>query len=406
MVVRGRNGNFRGRGYHLQHHLACHPRQGFHSATYRLPGDPGAGFIALLAGRVAAYRNKVEEVLRSANDELERRVRERTGELERANEWSQITLGSIGDAVIATDALGRVTLMNGVAQALTAWPQADAAGRPLEEVFRIVNEKTRASVESPVAKVFHSGNVVGLANHTVLLARDGSEIPIDDSAAPIRTSAGELVGVVLIFRDIAERRKAERERERMLAETAAARADAEYQRAHLQSLFLQAPVAIDVIRGAEHVYEFAHPITRERLSRDVTGLTVDAAFGPAGEPGIVKILDEVYRSGITYNGKAVPLRYAAAGKTEHYFDLTITPWRGGDGASPALSPWRRMSPGRCCTSAPWRPLKSACAKPPSWKAWACWPGASRTISIICWWAFWEAPAWRRKCCPPAALFAN
>jgi PAS domain S-box-containing protein len=293
----------------------------------------GLIFIAILSSRVAAYRNKVEQVLRSANDELERRVRERTVDLERAREWFQITLASIGDAVIATDTESRVTLLNGVAQAITGWTQDEAYGRQLTEVFRIVNEETRATVESPVTKVLRMGNVVGLANHTMLLARDGREIPIDDSAAPIRTGGGELAGVVLIFRDIAERRKVEQEREQLLTETAAARAEAEYQRSHLQSLFLQAPVAIDVIRGPSHVYEFAHPLTRERLGRDVTGMTVRDALDDAEDRGVLKILDEVYNSGVAYNGKGISVQCPAAGGMEdHYFDLTITPWRDADGS--------------------------------------------------------------------------
>jgi PAS domain S-box-containing protein len=296
-------------------------------------GAVGLIFIAVLSSRVAAYRNKVEQVLRSTNDELERRVRERTSDLERAREWFQITLASIGDAVIATDTAGRVTLMNAVAQGLTGWPQNDANGRPLDEVFRIVNEHTRDTVESPVTKVLRMGNIVGLANHTMLLARDGREIPIDDSAAPIRSAGSGLVGVVLIFRDIAERYKAERERERLLGETAAARAEAEFQRAHLQSLFLQAPVAIDIIRGPEHVFEFAHPMTRERLGRDVTGLTVREVFGSVDDRGIIKILDEVYHSGTPYTGKAVPTQYpkASGAIEDRYFDLTFTPWRGSSG---------------------------------------------------------------------------
>jgi len=290
-------------------------------------------FIAVLSSRVAAYRNRVEEALRRANEVLEERVRERTRELERAREWFQITLASIGDAVIATDTAGQVTLLNAVAQSLTGWPQGEAAGRPLEEVFHIVNEQTRAGVENPVTKVLRMGTVVGLANHTVLLSRDGREIPIDDSAAPIRASGGDLAGVVLIFRDIADRRKAETERERLLAETAAAHAEAEYQRAHLQSLFLQAPVAIDILRGADHVFEFAHPLTRERLGRDVTGLPLREAWLQAEERGILKILDEVFRSGAPYNGKGVALRYTTKKPAaDHFFDLTFTPWRGPDGA--------------------------------------------------------------------------
>jgi PAS domain S-box-containing protein len=126
-----------------------------------------------------------------------------------SEERLRVTLASIGDAVIATDAEGRVTLMNPVAQALTGWSAADAAGRPLEDSFVILNEVTRRPVENPVHKVLREGTVVGLANHTVLIAKDGREVPIGDSAAPIRTAEGQLVGVVLVFRDITESRQHE-----------------------------------------------------------------------------------------------------------------------------------------------------------------------------------------------------
>jgi PAS domain S-box-containing protein len=119
------------------------------------------------------------------------------------------TLTSIGDGVIVTDAAGRVTLMNPVARALTGWEDG-AAGRPLGEVFRIVNEQTRRPVESPGTRVTREGVVAGLANHTALIAKDGSEVPIDDSGAPIRDAGGEIVGVVLVFRDVTERRRLER----------------------------------------------------------------------------------------------------------------------------------------------------------------------------------------------------
>ncbi|MHC5536931.1 hybrid sensor histidine kinase/response regulator [Singulisphaera rosea] len=120
----------------------------------------------------------------------------------------QATVSSIGDAVIATDGEGRVTFMNGIAQELTGWDIASARGKRLEDVFVIVNETTREAVENPVAKVLETGRIQGLANHTILIARDGSERPIDDSAAPIRDDSGELVGVVLVFHDVTEKRKA------------------------------------------------------------------------------------------------------------------------------------------------------------------------------------------------------
>jgi PAS domain S-box-containing protein len=127
-------------------------------------------------------------------------------------ELLRVTLASIGDAVIATDALGRVTFLNAVAERYTGWTQAQAEGKPLAEVFVIINEATRARIESPVAKVLREGVTVGLANHTVLIARDGSTRPVDDSGAPIRDAQGNVLGVVLVFRDITERRAQERER--------------------------------------------------------------------------------------------------------------------------------------------------------------------------------------------------
>jgi PAS domain S-box-containing protein len=120
-----------------------------------------------------------------------------------------VTLASIGDAVIATDIQARVTFMNPAAEALTGWPRADAAGRPLAEVFSIVNEETRQPAENPAAKVLRLGTVVGLANHTALLARDGRQVPIDDSGAPIIDDRGDIAGVVLVFRDVTQRRQAE-----------------------------------------------------------------------------------------------------------------------------------------------------------------------------------------------------
>jgi len=124
-------------------------------------------------------------------------------------EYWQTTLTSIGDAVIVTDARGNVTAMNPDAQRLTGWSLETAQGRALADVFVIVNEETRQPVEDPVRKVLRTGTVAGLANHTVLITKEGREIPIDDSAAPIRDASGQLQGIVLVFRDITARRQAE-----------------------------------------------------------------------------------------------------------------------------------------------------------------------------------------------------
>src|SRR3954467_5160556 len=128
----------------------------------------------------------------------------------KAASWYQVTLAAIGDAVMTTDPEGLVTYMNPVAEKLTGWSADEALGKPLEDVFRIVNEETRNPTEQPVRKVIDTGTVRGLGNHTVLIAKDGSELPIDDSAAPVWGESGELVGAVLIFRDITERRHGER----------------------------------------------------------------------------------------------------------------------------------------------------------------------------------------------------
>ncbi|MFW5777464.1 MAG: PAS domain S-box protein [Spirochaetota bacterium] len=145
----------------------------------------------------------------TARKEHERRVAE-------SEENLRVTLESIGDAVIATDRLGVVTRMNPVAERLCGWPREEAIGRALPEVFHIVNADTRARVADPAARVLETGHTVGLANHTVLIARDGTEYQIADSAAPIVNEAGEVAGVVLVFRDVTE----QYETERRLRETA------------------------------------------------------------------------------------------------------------------------------------------------------------------------------------------
>ena len=169
-----------------------------------------SGLAMLLVGVLIAFLNRLRTW----------RLQQDLGEARREREESQAelraTLYGIGDGVIATDREGRVTRMNPVAEQLTGWQEAEAQRRPLAEVFRIINEETRAPVASPVERVLREGLVVGLANHTLLLAKDGSERPIADSGAPVRAEDGAVAGVVLVFRD----QFAERAAQKSLAEVA------------------------------------------------------------------------------------------------------------------------------------------------------------------------------------------
>ncbi len=142
---------------------------------------------------------------------------ETTSAILRERELFRITLASIGDAVITTDVRGRVAFLNSIAERLTGWTTNEALGQPLEEVFHIINEKTRKRAETPCERVLREGIVVGLANHTVLIPKNGQEMPIDDSAAPIRDRDGTILGVVLVFRDATEQRRAADARERLAA---------------------------------------------------------------------------------------------------------------------------------------------------------------------------------------------
>lgn len=160
------------------------------------------------------------DVERTANRrfaEITRRVNELNREVARRQEiesllyaekeLAQVTLHSIGDAVITTDIEGRVNYLNPVAETLTGWSEAEARGLPLPDVFHIINEQTLEPAENPVGRVLASGNIVGLANHTVLVHREGTKFAIEDSAAPIRDRHGRLIGTVMVFHDVTHARR-------------------------------------------------------------------------------------------------------------------------------------------------------------------------------------------------------
>jgi PAS domain S-box-containing protein len=182
---------------------------GYHRREYRIVLPDGR--VRWVEARGVVDREASGEVrMRGVRvDITERKLAE--ARLAEERERLEVTLSSIGDAVIATDRKGRVTMLNAVASQLTGWGAEDAAGRPLTEVFEIYSEKTGLPVPNPVEAVLETGKIVGLANHTELQARDGTRRAIADSAAPIRSGDGSIVGVVLVFRDVTQEQRLERE---------------------------------------------------------------------------------------------------------------------------------------------------------------------------------------------------
>ncbi|MEP7381234.1 MAG: PAS domain S-box protein [Gemmatimonadota bacterium] len=155
-------------------------------------------------GKFVALNQRIQDLGREI-----RRRRQAEAEARQQAEQLRVTLRCIGDGVIVTDADGRVQLLNTAAQAMTGWTLEDATGKPLTDMFRIVNEYTREPAENPALRALREGVVVGLANHTILVAKNGTERPIDDSAAPIRDDEGTLLGSVLVFRDVTQRQQTE-----------------------------------------------------------------------------------------------------------------------------------------------------------------------------------------------------
>ncbi len=157
---------------------------------------------------VASGPAEIKELAGSFNDMAEK-LKSREISLRDHREWLHVTLTSIGDAVLTADTEGKVTFLNPVAAALSGWKLDEAVGQPVQSIFRIINEKTRGPADNIVERVLREGNIVALANHTALVTSDGREIPIEDSAAPIKNSQGNVSGVVLVFHDVTERRRAQ-----------------------------------------------------------------------------------------------------------------------------------------------------------------------------------------------------
>lgn len=198
------------------------PESRHYAETVVLPDYFKTGFCSDIPYQVVSKNGKVIDVLLSAtnqqDDSGERSslavmidVTARNQELYREKELAQVTLQSIADAVITTDAHGYVKFINPIAEELTGWKADEAKGMPLTSVFHIINEVTRLAAENPVDRVLHSGQICGLANHTALISKNGIEYSIEDSAAPIRSRVGDIIGAVMVFHDVTQSRQLQRE---------------------------------------------------------------------------------------------------------------------------------------------------------------------------------------------------
>jgi PAS domain S-box-containing protein len=239
------------------------------------------------------------------------------GEAWRGPDWFQVALTSIGDAVIITDEHGRVTFMNPVAESLTGWTQAEAAGAPLETVFRIISEESRQPVEGPAARVLRKGVVVGLANPTLLVARDGSECAVDDSAAPIRASGGNVCGVVLVFRDIGDRRRMER----LIAD---AWSYAEAIVATVREPLVVLDAHLRVKSASRSFYQTFHVTPEETENR----LLSELGAGQWDSPALRTLLQEVLPQGTSFQDFEVARTFPALGRRTMLLSARRLYWPG------------------------------------------------------------------------------
>ena len=289
----------------------------------------GALFSTLLFGVLAATYVLIRRQIRE--------TRLAQTELANSREDLFITLQSIGDAVLATDRQGRITRMNPVAERLTGWSVSEAQGRPIEEVFHIVNELTRAPAPIPVTDVIRTGEVRGLANHTTIIARDGAEWPIADSAAPIRDVAGQIRGAVLVFRDVTLEHQAQRlvrDQNELLARRVDERTtQLRESEEHLRNVINNVPAMIAYV-DANQRYVYVNRQYQERFlpgSGDLVGRTVRELLGEAryeiARPRIEKVLrgephsyDWMSLDGVWQSISYVP-RYDAQDRRVGYYVL-------------------------------------------------------------------------------------
>jgi PAS domain S-box-containing protein len=277
----------------------------------------GSRFPAVVS--VTALRDAQNAIIGYLLIGTDNTARKQAEETLRLNEESlAVTLHSIGDAVLATDSEGRVTRLNGVAEKLTGWTEAEALGRPAAEVFHIINEETRQPAVIPVDKVLATGEIHGLANHTIIIARDGTERPIADSAAPIRDKDGKVFGVVLVFRDMSEERRTAAVIDRNV------RALADFKAALDEHAIVAITDAQGKITYANDKFCAISKYAREELIGQDHRL-LNSGHHPKA---LMREMWETVTSGRIWHGE---VKNRAKDGSCHWLDTTIVPFFGADG---------------------------------------------------------------------------
>ncbi|HZI10940.1 MAG TPA: ATP-binding protein [Myxococcus sp.] len=250
-------------------------------------------------------------------------------------------LRSTRDAVLATDSEGVIRFLNPAAAELLRWTEAEALGVHVSQVLRLIREDTRGPVADPLSRLLGGAPEAEVRREPplVLLRRGGSELPIEASAVLLSGLPDAARGAVLVLRDATAQRQLERERAELLTREHAALREVQAQRERMESLILQAPVAISVFRGPDHVCELLNPRARELFHSGgaPTGRPLRELL-PDLDAGLLLLLDDVYRGGVPFSGREVPLSLKPLpGTAPHsvdtrYFDLSWQPWRDADGA--------------------------------------------------------------------------
>lgn len=242
--------------------------------------------------------------------------------------WLRATLGEIGDAVFATDVSRppRITFMNPVCEKLTGWASKEAIGKPVHEIFKILHSKTREPADDPIERVFSDLEVVGLAKHTVLVAKNGTEISIEDSAAPIMADNGKLQGVALVFRDVTQ----EVNSRQAIADSAKAVLD---ERGKLESMISESPIGIALTRGPDFKFERVNKNFTELVGeREYIGRKWVEVYPELADSELPRLLAEVFRTGKPFRIQDTPLivRDKDGNLTQNYYSFTYDRIMSGD----------------------------------------------------------------------------